>query len=270
MNDPVGDAAVWVEDGHLRMHVPAGVSHDFWIPQRAPLLTQPAPDADLAVEAKFDSPVAARHQMQGLVAQGSDNRIVRFDTFSDGSSQRLFAATFVNGTPTARLNAVIPATTPIRLSLERTGDVWTASWSADGSNWNTATTFTFATTMSKIGLFVANASPNPSMTSFVDYFRVGGQAPELTVQGVEVAPGTDGASVTWTSNQPADSVVEFGLTPAYGQSVSDPTDVTSHALEITGLACATTYHYRVRSTDPDGAVASSPDGTFTTNGCAPA
>ena len=40
--------------------------------------------------------------------------------------------------------------------------------------------------------------------------------------------------------------------------------VTAHSTEVTGLATATLYHYRVISTDANGNTTTSADGTFTT------
>jgi hypothetical protein len=42
---------------------------------------------------------------------------------------------------------------------------------------------------------------------------------------------------------------------------------TSHSLNVTGLTCATTYHYQVSSTDAAGNTAVTPDATFTTAAC---
>ena len=80
----------------------------------------------------------------------------------------------------------------------------------------------------------------------------------------------DQATFAWTTDEPADSQVEFGTTAAYGSaSARDPNQVTSHFLLVTGLAPSTTYHYRVNGTDPYGNSGSSTDFTFTTPGVAP-
>ncbi|MCD4690861.1 hypothetical protein K8S17_05305, partial [bacterium] len=76
--------------------------------------------------------------------------------------------------------------------------------------------------------------------------------------------GTEGAVIGWMSNLPASSQVEYGLTDAYGLIVSDDAFVTSHAVEIPGLAENTTYHYRVISETEYGLVVESDDATFTT------
>ena len=78
-------------------------------------------------------------------------------------------------------------------------------------------------------------------------------------------PTSNGTIVTWTTNEPADSQVEYGTTTAYGDST--PIDnglVTSHSVPVSGLLPSTLYHYRVRSTDAVGNPSVSGDFTFTT------
>ena len=80
-------------------------------------------------------------------------------------------------------------------------------------------------------------------------------------------PNANDATITWTTNVPADSQVFWGLTAAYGGASSpimDFTLVTSHSVQITGLTSATLYNYKVLSRRANGAYAFSANGTFTT------
>ncbi|HJR58956.1 MAG TPA: LamG-like jellyroll fold domain-containing protein [Vicinamibacterales bacterium] len=72
------------------------------------------------------------------------------------------------------------------------------------------------------------------------------------------------ATITWTTDEPASSAVEYGPTTSYGSSAYDHSVVTSHAVRIAPLQPATTYHYRVTSTDPAGNIVRSADLAFTT------
>ena len=73
------------------------------------------------------------------------------------------------------------------------------------------------------------------------------------------------ATITWTTNEPADAQAEYGLTTAYGTlSAPDSNLVTAHVRALTGLSAGTLYHYRVRSQDASGNLAVSADSTFTT------
>jgi len=76
---------------------------------------------------------------------------------------------------------------------------------------------------------------------------------------------SSGATITWTTDENADSQVEYGITTTYGSKTTlDTTLVTSHSHAITGLAASTLYHYRVISKDSSGNTATSGDYTFTT------
>lgn len=59
--------------------------------------------------------------------------------------------------------------------------------------------------------------------------------------------GKETASILWRTPLPATTVVEYGATPALGQSVEDPTPATNHVVTLTGLAPDTECYYRVRS-----------------------
>ncbi|TSC72144.1 MAG: fibronectin, type III domain-containing protein, partial [Parcubacteria group bacterium Gr01-1014_38] len=73
------------------------------------------------------------------------------------------------------------------------------------------------------------------------------------------------ATITWTTDEPSDSQVEYGTTITYGSSTTlDPARVTSHSQVISGLTANTLYHYRVKSRDAAGNLATSGDFTFTT------
>ncbi|OHA91092.1 MAG: hypothetical protein A2665_01340 [Candidatus Zambryskibacteria bacterium RIFCSPHIGHO2_01_FULL_46_30] len=74
-----------------------------------------------------------------------------------------------------------------------------------------------------------------------------------------------GATITWTTNEPADTQVEYGPSTSYGlQTVLNTSLVTSHSATLSGLSSATTYHYRVKSRDAAGNLAQSSNQTFTT------
>ena len=73
------------------------------------------------------------------------------------------------------------------------------------------------------------------------------------------------ATIGWTTDEPSDALVEFGLDANYGSAIAaDPALTTTHAVQLTGLAAATTYHYRVKSRDAAGNLAVSDDFSFTT------
>jgi IPT/TIG domain/Purple acid Phosphatase, N-terminal domain/Fibronectin type III domain len=76
---------------------------------------------------------------------------------------------------------------------------------------------------------------------------------------------TNSAVVSWQTNKPADSQVEYGTTTVYGAMTTlDSTRVTTHSQTLTNLQPATTYQFRVRSQDEGGSSVVSSNFTFTT------
>jgi hypothetical protein len=75
------------------------------------------------------------------------------------------------------------------------------------------------------------------------------------------------ANVTWATDEPCTSQVEYGRTATYGQmTVLSPTRALSHSVTLTGLDPATTYHFRARSQDAAYNETVSGHYTFTTGG----
>jgi len=87
----------------------------------------------------------------------------------------------------------------------------------------------------------------------------------LTITNVQASNiSANSAVVTWHTNNPANSRVDYGMTTTYGSSVTDSTSVTSHSMPISGLANNATFHYKVTSADGFGQIAVSSDRTFAT------
>jgi hypothetical protein len=72
------------------------------------------------------------------------------------------------------------------------------------------------------------------------------------------------ATVSWTTNVPSTTEVDYGLTNSYTTSVNSSTIVTTHAIAISNLSPGTVYHFRVDSTDSWGNEAVSADYALTT------
>ena len=90
--------------------------------------------------------------------------------------------------------------------------------------------------------------------------RPGGPA----ISQVATRPGPGRVVITWTTDVPAESQVNYGLTTVYGSSTPlDRTLVTSHSVTITGLARKTQYFFQVLSSDARGNLSSAP-GSFRT------
>jgi hypothetical protein len=87
-----------------------------------------------------------------------------------------------------------------------------------------------------------------------------------TISGITSGSITsNGATITWATNEASDTQVEYGTTTSYGSNSSLNTAmVTSHSATLSGLSASTLYHYRVKSRDAASNFTSSGDFTFTT------
>src|SRR5215475_3598260 len=89
----------------------------------------------------------------------------------------------------------------------------------------------------------------------------------LAISNVQASAATNSSvQVSWTTNEAATSAIDYGTTSVYGATTPvSGTMVTAHQMALSGLAQATTYHFRVRSTT-GSVTATSADQTFTTSG----
>ncbi|NTW26982.1 MAG: hypothetical protein HGA36_01525 [Candidatus Moranbacteria bacterium] len=70
------------------------------------------------------------------------------------------------------------------------------------------------------------------------------------------------ATVTWTTGQATSSLVEYGLSMAYGQTKQDNSKVKEHSILLSDLTPGETYHFRVKGEDEQKNVFASSDITF--------
>jgi len=83
----------------------------------------------------------------------------------------------------------------------------------------------------------------------------------ITAQNITQAE----AVITWTTDEPATSLVEYGSSANYNKTTTlDSTYVTAHSMALPNLTANTVYHYRVISRDTFGNETASVDYTFTT------
>jgi len=77
--------------------------------------------------------------------------------------------------------------------------------------------------------------------------------PDTTAPVISNVASTDitdaTATITWTTDEPSDSVVNYGTTTALGNTTSNSNMVTSHSIMLTDLLPNTTYYFEVQSTD---------------------
>ena len=95
----------------------------------------------------------------------------------------------------------------------------------------------------------------------------------------KVTVGQDHATVEWSTDREAGSVVELATDGDYSSTAKDPYNITQgnanasekeHSVDVIGLNPATEYHFRVSSQDSVGLTGVSDDFTFTTTALLPA
>ena len=85
------------------------------------------------------------------------------------------------------------------------------------------------------------------------------------IENVSTSSETEaGAVITWVTNKPSSSQVEYGKTTEYGLTATSDELTTNHSITLSSLEPNTIYHYRVRSRDKAGNETSSTDNTFIT------
>jgi len=280
--NPLNDATISLNGTQAIISLPAGAYHDVWTGgNNSARIMQPVGNVNFQVEVKFDSSVATQHQGQGIIVEQDSGTFIRFDVFHDATSARLFAATFVAGTPTTRYNkAISTGNAPFWMRITRSGNTWTQSWSNNGTQYTTGAVFSFALTVANVGPFALNSgvsqlgTPAPAFTEVIDYFfntatRISPEdsGVDLTPTSIAVTPSSNAATVTWNTEDWSTSTVNYGTQLPYSTGVSNSALVTSHSVTLTGLTCNTLYHYNVTSADFTGFGVSSSDASFSTAPC---
>ncbi len=166
-------SSITTTDSQLQISVSAGTNHDLWTGNlNAPRVTQTITNTDFELEAKFDSSITDKYQMQGIIVEQDHDNLLRFEFHSDGSTTNIFAASIVNGKAEERFIKSISSDSRLYLRVTRIGDQWTTNYSYNGSLWNTAGSFSHGLTVDTAGLFAGNSgNPAPAHTAKIDYFK---------------------------------------------------------------------------------------------------
>jgi Concanavalin A-like lectin/glucanases superfamily/Bacterial Ig domain/Purple acid Phosphatase, N-terminal domain len=129
-------------------------------------------------------------------------------------------------------------------------------------SWNTTTASNGSHTLTA----VARDAAENSTTSAAVLVTVSNDTTPPVISGVSASGvSSTGATIAWTTNELSDSQVEYGPTTGYGSTIGLTSSlVTSHVQALSNLATNTLYHYRAKSRDAAGNLATSTDFTFTT------
>ncbi|HJQ69212.1 MAG TPA: fibronectin type III domain-containing protein, partial [Blastocatellia bacterium] len=142
------------------------------------------------------------------------------------------------------------------------------TWTASGG---AITSTGFYTAPSTPGFYTVSVTSVANPASVAHAAVTVGQGADTTPPTISAVSASgitaNGVSVSWNTNEPGDTEVEYGLTTAYGESTTrNPALVTSHSVVLGGLPSNTLIHYRVKSRDAAGNLAVSGNFSFTTAG----
>ena len=138
---------------------------------------------------------------------------------------------------------------------------WSDSWSTRTIRVPGAGTYT---------LFIECYQPNPTaaMSTLWDNVQFQDEPPVLVTSGPTVTndPTTPDTAVTvsWTTDTPSTSYVDFGPTSSYGATVGADDLATEHTVALTGLSHSSQYHFQARSAASGSIDWTSDDLTFNT------
>jgi hypothetical protein len=177
LENPLGDGTIAMNGSGVNLNVPMGQNHDLWTTgDNAVRIMQPISNSDFSVDVRFQSAVEVGNQDEGILVEQDAADFVRFDVLFNGTTGPELFAAGINGTnATTFINTQISAAQgPLVLRLARAGNVWTGSWSTDGTNFTSAPSFTFNLNAARIGPYAgasnSTASNSPAFTATVDYF----------------------------------------------------------------------------------------------------
>ncbi|MDD5688424.1 MAG: carbohydrate-binding protein [Elusimicrobia bacterium] len=158
-------------------------------------------------------------------------------------------------------NTVPYRTTP-SVSVPATGgwQTWTDVTVAD------SVTLTQGNQIMKLVMETGSAAGNGNL-NYVKLIRL---TPDTTPPVVSAVIPTNitgsGTVITWTTNEPANSQVQYGTILPYSNTttLSDTSGVYTHSVTLSGLTENTVYHYRMVSVDMNGNTTTTGDYSFTT------
>ncbi|MFC0503485.1 ThuA domain-containing protein [Micromonospora costi] len=255
-----------VTGGALRIDVPNGDIYGTGNTGPANFILQTAPSGDWTLETKVDgSLLNEQYQQAGLIVHADDDNYLKFDYIADNQpgqpvTRRIEFRSEIGGAvqdpqpQAANLTAAV-----WYLRLARSGNTFTASYSADGTTWTALTALTNSAVGAtpKVGLFTLGANQTASKTASFDYFRLTREAADetapvttATVSGTPTEGWHTGpATVTLTA---ADEAGGSGLAGTAYQldGASTWTDYTG-PVQVSGDG---EHEVRFRSTDRAGNV----------------
>ncbi|HEX6683928.1 MAG TPA: ThuA domain-containing protein, partial [Candidatus Limnocylindrales bacterium] len=257
------DAAAYrVEGGALKIDVSNGDIYGSGNSGPTNFMLQNAPAGDWTIQTKVDgSLLNEQYQQAGLIVYRDDDNYLKFNYIVDNQagqplSRRIeFRSEIGGAVQNPQPQATNLADAVWHLRLAKVGNVYTASYSLDGTTWTTLEPLTNAAVAeaTKVGLFSLGAAQLASKTVSFDYFRLAGAGdttPPVTTASISgPAHGgwyTGAATVTLNATDEGGvSATEYQLDAATAWTpYTAPFEVTGDGV----------HSVRFRSTDQAGNV----------------
>ncbi|MDG4773054.1 ThuA domain-containing protein [Solwaraspora sp. WMMD792] len=283
------DAAAYrVVDGSLFIDVPNGDIYTGDNTGPTNFILQTAPEGDWTIETKIDgSLLNEQYQQAGLLVYADDDNYLKLDFVTDNSPGSAVSRRIEFR---SEIDAVIqnpqPGATGLTsgvwyLRVSRAGDVFTAAYSADGTDWTEFESLTSAVVGAtpKIGVFTLSGNQTESKTASFDYFRLTTEVSEedttAPVTEAEVVgtgepagpvegwyPGPVAVTLTATDEDGGSGVAGTEY------SLDDETGWTAYT-EPVAVSGDGSHELRFRSTDAAGNVEQTQSVTFQIDATAP-
>jgi phage tail protein X len=168
----------------------------------------------------------------------------------------------------ANWKSVLPAGTNLVIS-ERTGDAptpdgsWTGWTQLAGSGAAVAGYSRYIQYQAQLS--TSNVGQTPELDNITFTFNPGVRTTPPIISNISVSSiTTTGATISWTTDEPSTTQVNYGTTTSLGSSASSGGSVTSHSVALSGLASGTQYFYQVKSVDSNNNVGVSAQSSFST------
>lgn len=199
----------------------------------------------VVVTATVDSDDEPPNDCAGVVAPVISN--VQAQDVTAGSAR-------ITWTTSASANSVVAygETTSYELGTEIDNDL-SSGHSIDLTGLDPNTTYYYRVSSTEVCNNTAQSGPHQ--------FTTLGPLEITDVQVINITQTS--ATVVWYTNKIADSLVEYGLTNAYGSSEYETGYVSSHSVDLSGLSPDTEYHFHVISETDDEYAESADDAFFT-------
>ena len=105
---------------------------------------------------------------------------------------------------------------------------------------------------------------NINQSIFIGSVIIDNTLPTLSsIQAINI--GTSSATITWTTDENANSTTYYGTTISTTSNLNSATSVTSHSISLSSLSASTLYYFNVSSCDAAGNCNTSTQYSFTTS-----